>query len=119
MNLFRLFLSLIFVAVVGYTIVVVMNEGDAVSMQMLPQALSGICTDNTTAQVVVPHGLDAASGASERDPVLKPLWQHEQEIIERAIAACGGNVGAAAMHLDISPSTIYRKRHSWSHEGVA
>jgi two-component system repressor protein LuxO len=53
----------------------------------------------------------------KRSPIL-PMWQQEQRIIEDAIASFGGNVSLAAAALEISPSTIYRKRQSWA-EGVA
>ena len=42
-----------------------------------------------------------------------PMWQQEQRIIEAAIAHYGGNVARAAAALEISPSTIYRKKQSW------
>ncbi|MCL1477507.1 MAG: hypothetical protein MH219_08140 [Marinobacter sp.] len=34
-------------------------------------------------------------------------------MIERAIALCGGNVPRAAARLEISASTIYRKKQQW------
>ncbi|MCK4939946.1 MAG: hypothetical protein KAR80_06580, partial [Rhodospirillaceae bacterium] len=37
----------------------------------------------------------------------------EREIIERAIDVCDGNVPKAAARLEISASTIYRKRQAW------
>lgn len=43
-----------------------------------------------------------------------PLWQQEQRIIEDAIASLGGNVTLAAAALELSPSTIYRKRQAWA-----
>ncbi|QUM76026.1 sigma-54-dependent Fis family transcriptional regulator [Moritella sp. 24] len=43
-----------------------------------------------------------------------PLWQSEKQIIENAIEHCDGNVPKAAALLDISASTIYRKRQSWA-----
>ena len=42
-----------------------------------------------------------------------PLWISERNTIEEAIALCDGNVPKAAAMLDISASTIYRKRQSW------
>ena len=43
-----------------------------------------------------------------------PLWQVERDAIEAAIASFDGNVPRAAAALEISPSTIYRKRQSWA-----
>ncbi|ODT65944.1 MAG: sigma-54-dependent Fis family transcriptional regulator [Pelagibacterium sp. SCN 63-23] len=48
-----------------------------------------------------------------------PMWQQEQRIIEDAIAAFGGNISMAAAALEISPSTIYRKRQSWAEMATA
>lgn len=44
---------------------------------------------------------------------MQPLWLVEKQAIEQAIAACGGNIPKAAALLEISPSTIYRKKQSW------
>jgi two-component system repressor protein LuxO len=54
----------------------------------------------------------------ERRTTVLPMWQQEQRIIEDAIATFGGNISLAAAALEISPSTIYRKRQSWA-DGVA
>jgi two-component system repressor protein LuxO len=43
-----------------------------------------------------------------------PLWQQEQRIIEDAIENFGGNIALAAAALELSPSTIYRKRQAWA-----
>ena len=46
-------------------------------------------------------------------------WQRQlngrsvQEAIEQAIAYCDGNIPKAAAMLEVSPSTIYRKRQIW------
>jgi DNA-binding NtrC family response regulator len=48
-----------------------------------------------------------------RQPIL-PLWKQEQRIIEEAIASFSGNVALAAAALELSPSTIYRKRQAWA-----
>ena len=54
-----------------------------------------------------------------RRPAILPMWQQEQRIIEDAIASFGGNISLAAAALEISPSTIYRKRQGWSDMAVA
>jgi two-component system repressor protein LuxO len=56
---------------------------------------------------------------SERRTAILPMWQQEQRIIEDAIASFGGNVSLAAAALEISPSTIYRKRQGWADMAVA
>lgn len=47
----------------------------------------------------------------ERD--ILPMWRQEQKIIEEALEAFAGNIARAAAALEISPSTIYRKKMSW------
>ncbi len=44
---------------------------------------------------------------------IRPLWMIEKEIIEQAITLCDGNIPKAAHLLQISPSTIYRKKVAW------
>lgn len=44
---------------------------------------------------------------------IRPLWLVERETIEAAIEYFGGNVPKAAAALQVSPSTIYRKRQNW------
>ncbi len=62
------------------------------------------------------RGLPTADSPSrgERRAAILPMWQQEQRIIEDAIASFGGNVSLAAAALEISPSTIYRKRQGWA-----
>ncbi|MEQ8733308.1 MAG: sigma-54 dependent transcriptional regulator [Rhodospirillaceae bacterium] len=42
-----------------------------------------------------------------------PLWKVERQAIESAIQKCDGNIVQAAQLLEVSPSTIYRKRAEW------
>jgi DNA-binding NtrC family response regulator len=51
--------------------------------------------------------------ARARTEVL-PMWRQEQRIIEEAIESFGGNIALAAQALELSPSTIYRKRQAWA-----
>lgn len=50
---------------------------------------------------------------------VRPLWVVEKETIEHAIRQCDGNIPKAAALLEISPSTIYRKKQAWEDAGVA
>ena len=45
--------------------------------------------------------------------LIKPLSQVEREAIEQAIEYCNDNIPQAAAMLDVSPSTIYRKKQAW------
>jgi DNA-binding NtrC family response regulator len=47
-------------------------------------------------------------------PAVLPMWRQEQRIIEDAITSFAGNVALAAAALELSPSTIYRKRQAWA-----
>ncbi len=55
----------------------------------------------------------APSIPNMRDLVM-PMWRQEQRIIEEAIQQFAGNVAMAAAALELSPSTIYRKRQAWA-----
>ena len=50
----------------------------------------------------------------EQRPLILPMWRQEQKIIEDAVATFNGNVALAAAALELSPSTIYRKRQAWA-----
>ena len=61
-------------------------------------------------------GLRATKTASANSSEVRPLALVEREAIESAIAHCDGNVVKAAEMLEVSPSTIYRKRADWELE---
>jgi len=89
---------------------VVMGDGGEITMPMLANA-------DIESRGLVPPPEPAVR--QERRPVILPMWQQEQRIIEEAIASFGGNVSLAAAALEISPSTIYRKRQGWSEMAAA
>ncbi|MFD1252991.1 Luminescence regulatory protein LuxO [Devosia equisanguinis] len=89
---------------------VVMFDGGEISAGMLSAA-------DIESQVSFPAPVEAPRSEGKR-PVL-PMWQQEQRIIEDAIAAYGGNISMAAAALEISPSTIYRKRQGWAEMAAA
>lgn len=43
----------------------------------------------------------------------QPMTNIEQQIIEAVIASCNGSIPKASQILQLSPSTIYRKRETW------
>jgi two-component system repressor protein LuxO len=89
---------------------VVMCDGGEITMPMLAAA-------DIESRGVVAHAEPAPR--AERRPAILPMWQQEQRIIEDAIASFGGNVSLAAAALEISPSTIYRKRQGWAEMAAA
>lgn len=82
--------------------IVVLHDGQVVTSAMLPPSLRD-------------SGVQQAAAAVEksRGDGVSPLWQVERDAIENAIALCGGNIPKAAAMLEISPSTIYRKKMLW------
>ncbi|MCE7536244.1 sigma-54-dependent transcriptional regulator [Aliivibrio fischeri] len=45
--------------------------------------------------------------------VIRPMADIEREVIQNAIDHCDGNVLNAAVLLELSPSTLYRKKQAW------
>jgi two-component system repressor protein LuxO len=88
---------------------VVMGDGGDITLPMLDAA--DIESRGPASQPEAPR--------AERRPAILPMWQQEQRIIEDAIASFGGNVSLAAAALEISPSTIYRKRQGWAEMATA
>jgi two-component system repressor protein LuxO len=93
--------------------IVVLNDGLEVTPAMLPEPL-GPLGDSDAPAFSKLHGRRASdNGQAPATPPVRPLWEVEKEAIEKAIAMCDGNVPKAAALLDISASTIYRKRLAW------
>jgi two-component system, repressor protein LuxO len=114
--------------------VVVLHDGEQVMLSMLPSPLNQSAQSlhpqqrspaqgpgQGSSHGVVEHGNGFGQhGAPAPEPRrVRPLWQVEKEAIEEAIAACDGNIPRAAALLEISASTIYRKRMAWEAEGRA
>ncbi|MBY7838067.1 sigma-54 dependent transcriptional regulator [Vibrio fluvialis] len=86
--------------------VVVLNEGRAITLNMLPPPL------NQPSESII--SVPKASAAPVSVHEIFPLWMTEKQAIEKAIEACDGNIPRAAGYLDVSPSTIYRKLQTWN-----
>lgn len=84
---------------------VVMFDGGEITSAMLAAA-------DIESRATAPAPVEAPRIDSRR--AVLPMWRQEQRIIEDAIAAFGGNISMAAAALEISPSTIYRKRQGWA-----
>ncbi|MBI1243720.1 MAG: response regulator [Alphaproteobacteria bacterium] len=95
--------------------VVVLHDGESVRLEMLPRhvvdSTRGASVPSIVKQNAAPS--EPSPVAGEGKPKIRPLWISEREIIESAIAACDGNIPRAAAFLEISPSTIYRKKQAW------
>lgn len=85
--------------------VVVLHNSEYVSAEMLPLSPDGSAHEASRDTGVLPR---------TESPAIAPYRMQEQKIIEKALAAFGGNAQKAAAALEIAPSTIYRKLQSWT-----
>lgn len=92
---------------------VVLNDGPLVTRQMLSQ-------DFQPQQGIAPAPAAAIApqaAAGELDALIgRTLAEIERLVIEETIARHGGSVPKAARVLDVSPSTLYRKREAWNRD---
>jgi two-component system repressor protein LuxO len=106
--------------------VVVLNEGRQVIPDMLPAPLNKLTKAHSSPIVTTYHKAtyvqstksmesnpSTSQMASTPSKEIRPLASVVKETINQAIEFCDGNVPRAAALLEVSPSTIYRKRHSW------
>ncbi len=96
---------------------VIMNDGEAVTPDMLPAPLDRFAAE-AEPEFTGPPIPETNSSPLPSDPsqTIVPLARLEREAIESAIELCDGNVPSAAHYLGISGATIYRKRASWQKE---
>ena len=82
--------------------IVVLDDGDVVTAEMLPATVAPAASNAATMTPPTPAG------------AIRPFWEQERDIILTALAGTfDGNTAKTAAALDISPSTIYRKRQAW------
>ncbi|WP_255856705.1 sigma-54 dependent transcriptional regulator [Bacterioplanoides sp. SCSIO 12839] len=113
--------------------IVVLNTGGVISPDMLPPPLNDVpipemvpnpALMNTTSGstgAMPASGISSESSSLTHQPqmsfqqtAIRPLWLVEKEVIEAAIDQCDGNIPKAAALLEVSASTIYRKRERWA-----
>lgn len=88
--------------------VVVLHNAKAVTAEMLASVLKVDPAKNKTSSALFSRNQDLPIAGD-----VKPLWEIEKGAIEHAISLCDGNIPKAAALLEISPSTIYRKKMMW------
>jgi two-component system repressor protein LuxO len=104
--------------------VVVLNEGELVTPEMLPRTLwtaanlspPPVSALAQAAASLAPARLPLASAAMAPPASLadiKPLEDVIRKTVEAAIELCGGSIPRAAVALQVSPSTIYRRMEAW------
>lgn len=85
------------------------NQGDfKIAPQDQPSELIG------SNREPVESRFPSASTSQDMPQSVRPLSVVEREAIEQAITICDGNIPKAAALLDVSPSTIYRKKQAWT-----
>lgn len=105
---------------------VVMNDGIALNASMLPAHLRQLPEDRKDGHAAFGGGLpvrspgdpDGSARISNDAAPIVPLHIIERRAIERAICACHGNIPRAAALLQVSPSTLYRKKAQWDGGGA-
>ena len=101
--------------------IVVLHNAKVVEAHMIPpleEASPSADVSMSRADTVALPATSASASkpAPEQDeylialPDLVPMWQIEQMMVDAALARFDGNVNKAAALLEISPSSIYRKR---------
>lgn len=96
--------------------IVVLHDNDQVLPEHLPHPLNTQFPDAQIPQspsVTLAQPTEATETKTSNETVIKPLALVEREAIEQAIAFCDGNIPRAAALLEVSPSTIYRKKSAW------
>ena len=91
--------------------IVVLHNDDIVRRAHLPPPLDSTLGEREIAQLTPPP--TTSQGAHQEHQLIRPLALVERETIERAIEVCDGNIPKAAALLEVSPSTIYRKKQAW------
>lgn len=94
---------------------VVLNNGAEVDLEKLP--LSFRETGSPSAAPAGPN-VQPAPSVEAPENFLRPLEELEMNAINKVIDYYDGNVTKAARTLDISTSTIYRKREGWEAKGL-
>jgi len=92
--------------------IVILHNAKIVTLKHLPAPLNTRQDAIATADSQESEGHDELVKTASNNSI-KPLAEVEREAIEAAINDCQGNIPKAATMLDVSPSTIYRKKQRW------
>ncbi|NOH79699.1 sigma-54-dependent Fis family transcriptional regulator [Vibrio sp. RE86] len=109
--------------------IVVLNDDSHLRLEHLPAQFSQTkrvkAEPSHTATIPTPtptvvepseHRVESMESVSDKPVQIRPMWQIERETIQQAIDYCDGNVLNAAVLLELSPSTVYRKKQAWEAE---
>jgi len=89
---------------------VVLNDADEITASLLPPPLDKISQSEI---IPTPNIHQNVQNEVLTNNEIIPFWLAEKQIFEDAIEKCDGNIPKAAALLEVSPSTIYRKKQSW------
>jgi len=104
---------------------VVLGDGPELTAAMLraPVGLAGAASAEVPASRPAPPANVRVSEQPQITPnprdlnalaeAIRPMHEVEREVIERAVGLCAGDVRKAAVFLNLSPATIYRKQKQW------
>ena len=97
--------------------IVVLHDAQEVDPSHLPAPLNQPCVAQKAAPITPSANIVATPATLTPAPTtpetIRPLAVVEREAIEIAINVCDGNIPKAAALLDVSPSTLYRKKQAW------
>jgi DNA-binding NtrC family response regulator len=93
--------------------IVVLHNHQEVTKEQLPPPIDTALSDIEVASRTQEIKRLTQPSEDHHSVTIKPLADTEREAIERAIELCDGNVPQAAALLEVSPSTIYRKKQGW------
>lgn len=91
--------------------IVVLHNAQEVNLTHLPAPLNTMANIPFITKAAPQNNTIIVTDNSVSD--IRPLAEVERETIENAINFCDGNIPKAAALLDVSPSTIYRKKQGW------
>jgi len=91
--------------------IVVLHNDNVVKLEHLPAPLNTLAIINESNALTTPKENNPTP--FDINKPIQALADVERNTIENAINYCNGNIPKAAALLDVSPSTIYRKKQAW------
>lgn len=96
--------------------IVVLHNQEVVEKSCLPPPLDSALEELNVAQGMEQKQVEVT--IPDNEAMIRPLAVVEREVIELAISQCNGNIPKAATLLEVSPSTIYRKKQAWDESEI-
>ena len=93
--------------------IVVLHNDEEVAKAHLPPPIDSALSEIEVATRTHENLRTVSVESEPQARTIKPLADVEREAIEHAIEVCDGNVPKAAALLEVSPSTLYRKKQGW------